>query len=330
MNPKAGLYPWLHRDYENLVRAQQRGRLPHALLLAGPRGIGKHELGRSLALSVLMMNSSNISQSRAFKLFAAGTHPDYMELFPLEDKTLISIDQVRELISRVSLTAQLSTYKVALIRPAETMHDAAANALLKTLEEPAGNTVIILISHNVGLLPLTIRSRCHRTVVKLPEYQVALDWLQQRIKGDVGQYLELANGSPLTAREFHDRGMVSQQGEMVKDLALLYQGELSVFSVAQRWRNFDLTVCISWLRQLVNSLIYHLMGGGSTSIMRSSFLKNVKISSDTIDLVELYGYLDYLNQASLELTANLNRELFMEQILSRWSALGAAGKPTKV
>ncbi len=329
MNPKANLYPWLHQSYESLVRVQQSGHLPHALLLTGPQGIGKHELGRSLALSVLI-NSSNISENRAFELFAAGTHPDYVELLPIEDKTLISVDQVRDLISRLSLMAQFSTHKVVLIRPAEAMHDAATNALLKTLEEPVGDTVIILISHNAGLLPPTIRSRCHRTVVGLPQHQTAVDWLQQDIGGNAERYLELANGSPVTAREFHDRGMASQQDEVLKDIALLYQSKLSVFSVAQRWKNFDLSICIAWLRQLVIDLIRHLMGGNSTSIRLSYFLRDLKISTDTIDLIKLYEYLDYLNQASLDLTANLNRELFIEQILSRWFALGPSSKTTEV
>ena len=330
MDPKAGLYPWLHRSYENLVSIQQHGRLPHALLLAGPQGIGMYELGCSLAMFVLTINSSNISESKAFKLFTARTHPDYLEVSPIEDRTLISIDQIRELTSRLSLMAQLSTYKVALINPAEAMHGAAANALLKTLEEPSGNTFIILISHNIGLLPLTIRSRCHRMIVSLPKYRIALDWLQQKIEGSAERYLELANGSPITAKEFYHREMASEQDAMLKDLALLYQGELSVFSVAQRWRDFDMAVCIVWLKQLMNSLIRYLMNDGSTSIIRSNFLKNLKISPDTIDLIKLYEYLDYLDQAFLELTANLNRELFMEQILSRWFELGAASKTTEV
>ena len=322
------LYPWLRQHYKNLFQVQQGGRLPHALLFVGPSGIGKHELGRRLALSVLMSHSSGTSENRVLELFTAATHPDYTELRPLEDKTLISVEQVRDLIARLSLTAQLSTHKVALISPAEAMNAAAANALLKTLEEPAGDAIIILISHNTGLLPATVRSRCQRTVLGLPSREAALDWLRQDLAGDAERYLELANGSPVTARELYDCAMATRQDEVLKDLALLYQGRLSVYSVAQRWKDLELNLCIIWLRQLVGALIRYLMNSDFTSTIQSNFLKNLKISSGTIDLPELYRYLDYLNQASLELTANLNRELFMEQILSRWQALASMNKTT--
>ena len=114
------------------------------------------------------------SHCRSCTLLAAGSHPDYFDLQPDEGKQVIKVDQVRALIGKLDLTTSISERKVACIHPAEEMNAAAANALLKSLEEPAGNTVLILVSDNPGRLPVTIRSRCQAISVNQPDSQLVV------------------------------------------------------------------------------------------------------------------------------------------------------------
>src|SRR5690606_18002126 len=119
------------------------------------------------------------------KLFASGAHPDFRFLsFMTKDKsddlrTVIVVDQVRELIGSMQLTNGLSPRKVALIQPAEAMNRSAANALLKTLEEPAGEVVLLLVSNDASRLSATIRSRCQALHLRPPAAVEAQQWLQE-------------------------------------------------------------------------------------------------------------------------------------------------------
>lgn len=147
--------------FEQLNKQFSNNTLPHALLLAAPKGAGKLEFARAVAKMVLSEFKNDL-------------HPDYYELMPEEDKKNISVDQVRSLIFNLSQTANYNGYKVAVIYPAETLNIAASNALLKTLEEPLGKTLIILCAHQQSRLLPTIVSRCQRIPVKISSESIKL------------------------------------------------------------------------------------------------------------------------------------------------------------
>jgi DNA polymerase-3 subunit delta' len=201
---------WLAPVREEFRERVQSGRLAHALLLTGPAGTGKQELGRELATSLLCLEDvlPACGRCRSCQLLGSGAHPDFRLLtFETNDKTgklrtEIVIEQVRNLISSLQLTTTISPRKVALLNPAEGMNRNAANALLKTLEEPPGETVLLLVSHDPGRLPITIRSRCQNLQVRLPEPGVAKKWLLNAGEYDETEVefaLNAAAGSPLGA-----------------------------------------------------------------------------------------------------------------------------------
>ena len=107
----------------------------------------------------------------------AGSHGDFRWLAPEEGKRAIGIDAVRAAVGFVQKTAAYGTRKVLLIEPAEAMTAQAANALLKTLEEPPGSSVILLVSSQAGALIATVRSRCQSIVVAPPGPDQAQEWL---------------------------------------------------------------------------------------------------------------------------------------------------------
>lgn len=156
----ADAYPWQDALWQQLAGRTQHA---HAYLLHGPAGIGKRALAERLMARLLCQQPAGLDacgQCKSCYLLAAGTHPDNYILEPEEADKAIKVDQVRDLVSFVVQTAQLAGRKVVLVEPTESMNINAANALLKSLEEPSGQTVLLLISHQPSRLLPTVKSRC--------------------------------------------------------------------------------------------------------------------------------------------------------------------------
>ncbi|HEX5756525.1 MAG TPA: AAA family ATPase, partial [Arenimonas sp.] len=182
--------PWQQAVLDTALGALAERRLGHALLLVGPEHMGKAEFADALAQRLLCATPGDdglaCGRCRGCQLYAHGTHPDFRrETLQVNEKTgkqrsEIVIDQVRGLGAWFALTPQLGGAQVALIDPADSMNTATSNALLKTLEEPAPNRFLLLVSSRPGRLPATIRSRCQRLLFRLPPRAEALAWLHSR------------------------------------------------------------------------------------------------------------------------------------------------------
>jgi DNA polymerase-3 subunit delta' len=216
------IHPWNEAAWTSLPPFE---RLPPVLLVTGPRGIGKSMFARALAQSLLChaRPASHLAcgDCTSCRLFASENHPDYRALEPatageeeeggggeegasrarsVASARWIKVDAVRSLADFLALTSHLGGTKVVVIDPADRLHPSAANALLKTLEEP-GNTRFILVSAQPARLPATVRSRCVRTALSLPEPAVACAWLRAQGAGEPELALAQAGGAPLRALE---------------------------------------------------------------------------------------------------------------------------------
>jgi len=203
------LLPWQADAAHEMLST--RAAWPHALLLDGPRGLGKRTLALNLARGLLCEtpgpNGIACGACASCHYVAAGQHPDLQLIEPFvidEDGEVkvqdpILIDRIRALIDWVQLTSHRGRAKVAVIVPAEAMNAAAANALLKTLEEPPPSTYLILVAHQPGRVPATLRSRCRRMISPRPSAASAEAWLTQQGVAKPGAVLAQAGGSPLTA-----------------------------------------------------------------------------------------------------------------------------------
>jgi len=200
----------------------RRNQLPHALLISGQRGIGKFDLARSFAESLLCENPKPDSLAcgvcAACGWLAQGNHPDFRMLQPdalaeeegeataessgrKKPSQQITIDQVRALDDFLHIGTHRHGARVILINPAEAMNRPTANSLLKSLEEPIANTLFLLVSSEQERLLPTIRSRCQSILVAQPLRIRAEEWLRQAGVADAAHWLALAGGSPLLAVE---------------------------------------------------------------------------------------------------------------------------------
>ena len=199
------LYPWHADVFADLQQRRAQGRLAHALLISGPAGIGKLQLANVFSQSLLcaepQADGLACGQCHACSLYAAGNHPDFFRLSPEDDSKVIKIDQIRVLIEKMSLSSHYSRYRAVTLNPADAMNIAAANALLKTLEEPPADTVLLLITDRPSFLPATIRSRCQSLRLALPPAEIAQAWLAAQLDNprDAAVLLGLAGGAPLAA-----------------------------------------------------------------------------------------------------------------------------------
>lgn len=240
------LASWLQPAWHVLSAALDSGRVHHALLFAGPRGYGKRALANAFAAAALCRerraDGSACGTCRSCVLVAAGSHPDLVRVtFELRDdgrpRAELTVDQLRALGQRLALASQFGGWQVAIVDPADAMNPSAANALLKTLEEPASATLIVLVADDPSRLPATIRSRCQRVEPALPTREPALAWLRERGIDDTlaVRALNASLGNPGQAADWIAEDALALRDECAADLAALGAARTQASAVADRW-----------------------------------------------------------------------------------------------
>lgn len=314
---------WLENVWQALLKARQLQKLPHALLLRGPAGIGKAKLSRQLAQAMLCQGEDDqaCGQCQSCRLFSSNTHPDFLQIAPEEAGKTIKVDQIRAMAAEMAMTSHAGGYKVAMLSPADSMNINAANSLLKTLEEPTDNTLILLISATPERLPVTVRSRCQSYSCTLPEAAVARQWLSQQL--DQHQYidalLELANGAPYTALQLHETGAIEAWQACLSQLAELASGRLEPVTVAADWNKDNGRQKISWLLRALQRLVVNLHAGQSPQADRLGKLIPGDLSR--LDSKRLFILMDNISYAINHWASGLNTQLLVEDILISWTAI---------
>jgi len=242
--PEDPLPAWCRPAWSLLAARAANGTLPHALLLSGPAGLGKRALAEMFVRARLCETSRDgraCGACRACKLLAAGTHPDRV-LVTLEPnpktgvmRKEIVVDQIRDLSARLAMASQLDGWQVAVIDPAQTMNVAAQNALLKTLEEPTDASLIVLVADQPWRLSATIRSRCQRIDIAVPQADEALAWLAARGIESAEALLAAAGGNPGQAWLLAERGGMQRRQEVARDLLALAAGRGDARAMGKAW-----------------------------------------------------------------------------------------------
>lgn len=318
-----GLLPWHRQAWDMLLARRRSGTLPHALLLRGNSGLGKNHFALLLTQGLLCEQAPAdglpCGGCRGCRLFLAGSHPDVLSVSPAEEGKAILIDQIRELCAYTALKSQRAGYQIAIISPAERMNTAAVNSLLKTLEEPTDQTLLILVSARPNLLPATIRSRCQQVQFNEPPRDTALAWLAPHIgEHDPELLLGLAGGAPLRALELAGTEGVQRRTNLFNDFLKVVRGEADPVGVAETWARHDAKECLSWLSGWVIDMIRLKSAGLATQMANRDFVERLQWLAERLDLNTLYGHLDRTLGAFRLLDGQLNQQLLLEDLLTTW------------
>jgi DNA polymerase III subunit delta' len=246
----AGSVPWLAAQRGQLTQAWRGTRFPHALLLRGPAGVGKGALAEWVARLVLCdeRDAAPCGQCASCQLLAAGNHPDLLRVGLEEDARQVKIESVRALAANLGMRSYRQGHKVAIVAPADRMSTGAANALLKTLEEPAPETLLVLVADQVERLPATIASRCQQLRIARPSPEAALNWLNaQERRADWPACLELAYGAPLRAMGVAASGGAALTREMADLLDALAGAGRDLVAEAERWTKSGAAERVRWV-----------------------------------------------------------------------------------
>ena len=298
---------WHKEPWARVERAWEAGRMPHALLLEGPGGLGKLAFARRVATLALT------GEVPAGNIDSAWVHPDLRETTLLEDKQQIVADQIRALCTQLVMTSHSGGYKVALIHPADRMNSHAANSLLKTLEEPTPGTLLMLVRSRLDTLPATIASRCQRIRFAAPSREEGLAWLREQDPDrDFSRLLTMAGGAPLMAGDLADAGLDELDRVYRQDLAAIVRGEESPAAVAARWHKGELDQTLGWLNAFVTDLIR------TDAVAGDNVTPDLQIFHQNIRLDSLFRYLDEVQAAVARSGSALAPQLVLDGLLVPW------------
>lgn len=251
----SALPPWLDPDWQVYVRRLAEGRMPHALLAAAPAGLGKRQLVDAVVASLLCVDrrpdGHACGRCRSCTWRMAGTHPDLLRVGIEEDATQVTVAQIRALGERLALAPQPGGRQVAVIDPADEMNANAANALLKTLEEPSPDSVLILVADRPSRLLATILSRCQRFSVPPPASEAALAWLAVRgvEPGAAAAMMAIARGNPGEAERMAQPEALALGRDTLKDFVAVVEGRRGLVELAAEWAKDRPGARLDWLAQ---------------------------------------------------------------------------------
>jgi DNA polymerase-3 subunit delta' len=312
--------PWLSPLREQVERAAARNRLPHALLIHAARGLGSEILAAWIAAFVLCdaRSGAPCGHCVACTLVAAGNHPDLMWIERQEDARQLLIEQIRALCDQLALKSYRGGYKVAVVADADLMTENAANALLKTLEEPPPQSLLILCSARPSRLPATIVSRCQRLTIGRPPRDMALAWLAAQEAGEWTRVLDFAAGAPLRALEMQAGSFAEIDEDMRRAFAGLARRELDIPATVQRWTDkagkAQLESRLEWIETWVTESIRSALGQPA-DLQSQRGIRKIR---------GLYDVLDHARGMRLELSTSLNAQLAAEELLLRAESALAA------
>lgn len=335
------LYPWQIEPWQRWLGL--RSRLPHAILLKGPQGIGKFNFAVNLAQSLLCEEvqariGSNSQQPLGDGLacqacpschwFQQQSHPDFRllqsdalsevdvneerEAEKKKPSRQISVDQVRALADFVNLSSHRGGHRVVLIHPAEAMNTNAANALLKTLEEPSARMLIILVSHKPQQLLPTILSRCLTLVMPMPTLEASTHWLMQEGVNNPAAMLAQAGFAPLQAARLAEEAVVADEYNYFLN-EIRQPAKFDVFSLAEKFHKTEPAKVIHWLQQWCYDLISAKLTGNVR--YNTELIDSIKNIIEKVSILELVRYQKELTIARREALHPLNSKLQFESIL---------------
>ena len=320
------IYPWQQMQWRRLSELRQQQRLPHALLLSGLDGMGLRQFALAFAMRLLCRADEGdraCGHCRDCRLFLAGNQPDLRLIEPEKPGQPVRIAEIRALIAYAALKSFSGNCKVVIIEPAEAMNRAAANALLKTLEEPPPQCMLLLLSPRPAGLPVTIRSRCQRLDFPPAFDQATLNWLRrQSPEADTAAdlLLKLSRGAPLRALALLEDGQLGQRKQVLQDLRQLGRQGADIVRIAASWQDYGCETVLITLLSLIADLTRLKLLKHKADLINTDLKEDLQGLAKTLDLQTLarnYGFVQMKYQEASG-PLNLNPLSILEEVLAAW------------
>lgn len=330
-----------------------RTRMPHAFLIHGPRGIGKTVFAEHMAQSLLCeqpdAHGHACQQCASCGWFVQYSHPDYRrvrpELMDEEDATIeadgnapdatagtgktskaskapskeIVIQQIRALSDFMNISTHRQGKRVIVLYPAEALNIPAANALLKSLEEPAADTVFILVSDSLDRLLPTILSRCHKFPLGMPEYRIALDWLKKQGIRDAETWLAQQGGAPLAALMMAQSDTHADLEDFLRHLSM--PGVDGSLKLADKMQKMEMPALIGWMQRWLYDIFSYKQSQRIRYYPR--YEKEIKSLAARIGTDALLNLLKNMSERQAVASHPLSPKLFLEDMLLEYAAVFA-------
>jgi len=337
------VYPWFQQQWNEVL--QRKSTLPHALLFRGRQGIGKLDFVRKLAQSLACVSpaadGAACGACQSCRWFAGGGHPDYREIQPevlraaefmpegsdsitsdqpasgkRKPSQEIRVEEVRDLEDFINLTAHQGGGKTIVFCPAESLNVNAANALLKSLEEPPAGTRFMLVSHRPSYLPATIISRCQQLVLPTPSAATAEQWLRSQGIAEPALSLAQTGNAPLAALALDDGEYWGQRKILLGSLAAT---QFDALALAEQVREFPVGRLLGWLQRWT----YDLLSAKSSGSVRYNpdFEKVLIQLAAGLSAVDVARCHRALVRQQRSVNHPLNPRLFIEYLLLSYAAL---------
>ncbi len=313
----ASSMPWLHEAQARLRQARAVGRLPHSLLVLSVPGLGAELLANWMSAYILCesADAKPCGACASCRLLAAESHPDHHRIGLEEGSQQIKVEQVRELMEPLTLKSYRGGYKIGVIEDAETLNTYGANAFLKSLEEPAADTVLMVIARPNHRLPVTVSSRCLRLTLRAPSSAAASAWLDEHsaARRPWSAALALAGGAPLLAQQLDPAALAALDEEMRACIDQLAGGSVDISLLAEKWLRSYPELRIKWLENWVTWRVHACFGAfnsrqSAEPVVLSGALLKAKITP-------LFGLLDAARGFRRLASTGMNQQLALEALL---------------
>lgn len=340
------LYPWQGAAWERLQQLSQR--MPHAILFHGPEGIGKAKLAEWLAQSLLCSNRDAqghaCGECDSCGWFAQYGHPDFRRVRPeimdeaegaSEDDSAdtgeskktsksskapskeIKIDQIRGLSDFMNVSTHRQGLRVITLYPAEALNTAAANALLKMLEEPPAGTVFLLVSNSLDRLLPTIVSRCRKFALAMPGIEESAAWLKEQGVADADALLAEQGGAPIAAHAAAHADSRQLMDDLLRQLARpSVEGALKS---AEQMQKLPVSEIVAWLQRWLYDVFSLKISGRIRYYPR--YQKELAALAARADVDQLLSALKSVGERRAIAEHPLSARLFIEDMLLDYSKL---------
>lgn len=321
------IYPWQMTQWQQFWRQKNLGRLPHALLLTGIAGTGKSEFAIEMAHALLCEQVSPEGMAcrkcHACRLIQGDVHPNVLRLTPEKEGQAIKVDQVRAASEFVFQTSMRGRMRVVIIHPADNLNLSAANALLKTLEEPAPDSLIILVSDHSGQLPATVLSRCQQLLFPRPPAALAMPWLIHEINDSAADpvlLLRLTGGAPLAASRLLKDNKLAFRQSFYQSLIALSEGKADLIQCASQCQDEDSLKLVDLFSSWMVDLLKLHLNGAPDQVTNTDYAPALSALSNKIARTRVSRLTEFLTDTRRQLCEgiNLNKTLIAENLLFRW------------